>query len=567
MTTTVTTYQGGYLSLPLRLVKTSLQSHTADLDDPISDTVLAAVNAVQATRWRINPFTVEVMWSAYERGMRAPGFPSFDDEPLPPETPAEEWEAMDLKARAEVKQKRAEVYGRNAKAQGKREALKRKLDMALELKTRPAIWFPHAVDFRGRIYPTPQDLNPQGDDVAKGLLQFADGKPVGAAGLYWLKVAVANAAGQDKLALDDRVKWVDENLEEVLETARNPLAAGRAWLELDDRGEPVFDSPWVFLGLAKDLHDVLTLGLDHPVHCPVNIDATCSGIQHLSAMGLDPVGAKATNLRNTGKREDLYSEVAAHVKQKVADHAARGVPEAQAWVGHITRSTVKRAVMTTPYGVTDRGIRDQLVADRHTDGLDGQPYVLAEYLKDRIQEAMSATVVSARQIMAYFQGVAKALAREDLPLIWHNPAGMLIQQAYYNMAQTKVNTLKGTVQLSFWDADKSLGLDVVKQSQSAAPNVVHSFDAGHLCMAVNAAHRRGLRHFSLIHDSYGCHAADIPVLQECIKETFIAIYSVDRLEMFEKDIRRYAPDVELPPRPERGNFDINEVQTSPYFFS
>jgi DNA-directed RNA polymerase len=561
------TYRGGYLSLPLKLVKTSMHGHTADLDDPISDTVLAAVNAVQATRWRINPFVSRVMWEAYERGMQMPGFPSFDDEPMPPDVAADVWSAMTPEERSDVKMARAEVHGRNAKAQGKRESLKRKLDMALELQSRPAIWFPHAVDFRGRIYPTPQDLNPQGDDVAKGLLQFADGKGPGETGLYWLKVAVANAAGQDKLTLDERVAWTDANVEEVRATARSPLAFGRKWLELDDRGEPVYDAPWVFLALAKDLDDVLTFGVDHPIHTPINIDATCSGIQHLSALGLDPAGARATNLMNTGKREDLYSEVAAHVKQAVADDAARGVAEAHAWVGNVSRSTVKRAVMTTPYGVTERGIRDQLVADGHTRHLDGRPYQNAEYLKNKIVDAMAATVVSARQIMGYFQGVARALAKEGLPLIWHNPAGMLIQQAYWNMAETRVRTLQGALSFSFWDSNKDLGLDVVKQAQSAAPNVIHSFDAGHLCLAVNAAYKEGIRHFSLVHDSYGCHAADIPLLQHCIKNTFISIYSTDRLERFEKDVRRYAPDVELPPRPEKGGFDITEVWDSPYFFS
>jgi len=560
MVLTKTTYQGGYLSLPLKLVKTSLHGHTADLDDPISDTVLAAVNAVQTTRWAINPFVLDVMWKAYEEDLTVPGFPPANDEPLPPQVSAEEWDGMSPEERARIKQARAEVHGRNAQAQGKREALKRKLDMALELRGRPAIWFPHAVDFRGRIYPTPQDLNPQGDDVAKGLLMFADAKQPGEQGLYWLRVAIANAAGQDKLPLDDREAWTKEHESAILHDIEDPLAHDAYW-----RSYPGMDAPWVFLALTNDLYRHVKHG--DALRVPVNIDATCSGIQHLSALGLDPVGAKATNLMDTGKREDLYTEVAERVMQSVSNEAARGVPEAHAWVGHVTRNTVKRAVMTTPYGVTDRGIRDQLVADGHTAGLDGHQYQLAEYLKDHITSAMQEVVVAAREIMGYFQGCARALAKEGLPLIWHNPAGMLIQQAYWNMAETRIRTLQGSVSFSFWDSDKDLGLDSLKQAQSAAPNVVHSFDAGHLCLAVNEAHRRGLRHFSLVHDSYGCHAADIPLLQWCIKKTFVDIYSVDRLEKFEQDIRRYAPDVELPDRPKRGTFDINEVWHSPYFFS
>ncbi len=553
-------YEGGYYTLKTKLVKTGLHRHTALLEDAVSDTMLDAVNTVQKTRWRINPFIADVMLEAYASGARFAGFPPAEDEPLPARVTDSEWEQMEPEQRTRYKLKLTEIHAHNARLQGKRAALKRKLDLAAELRDQPVIYFPHALDFRGRVYPLPQDLNPQGDDIAKGLLMFAEGKPVTARGWYWLKIAMANAGGQDKLSFADRIHWVQTNKQNIIESVENPLDF--RWWAQDD-----FDAPWLFLALANEY--VRALKSDCPaecvVHVPVNLDATASGIQHLSAMGLDPIGARATNMQRTGKREDLYTQVAEAVKQRVSQDAAKGVPEAQHWIGHVERSTVKRAVMTTPYGVTPRGIRDQLIADNHTEGLDGREHANAEYMKGQIIEALESTVLAARQIMDYIQGVSRALAEAGIPLRWTTPVGMKVQQSYFDLVKKETATLYGKIIL--WDETGEGGLNVAKQAQSAAPNFVHSFDAAHLAMTVNRAREQGITDFSLIHDSYGTHACDVDRLAKIVRETFVELYSVDRLAEFEADVREYAPGVELPPRPPRGPFNLRDVLESEYFFS
>jgi len=45
------------------------------------------------------------------------------------------------------------------------------------------------MDFRGRVYPCPPHLNHLGSDMARSLLCFAKGKPLGSNGLNWLKVS------------------------------------------------------------------------------------------------------------------------------------------------------------------------------------------------------------------------------------------------------------------------------------------------------------------------------------------------------------------------------------------
>merc|ERR1719261_1258905 len=73
-----------------------------------------------------------------------------------------------------------------------------KLRVARDFEHAPCLYFPHNVDFRGRAYPVPPHLNHIGDDVSRGLLAFAEKRPLGKDGLFWLKVSLANLLGEDK---------------------------------------------------------------------------------------------------------------------------------------------------------------------------------------------------------------------------------------------------------------------------------------------------------------------------------------------------------------------------------
>jgi DNA-directed RNA polymerase len=84
-------------------------------------------------------------------------------------------------------------------------------------------YLPHNLDFRGRAYPIPPHLNHIGDDLSRGLLVFAEGKPLGERGLRWMKIHLANLYGYDKAMFDERVIWADEHLEQIVDSATNPL--------------------------------------------------------------------------------------------------------------------------------------------------------------------------------------------------------------------------------------------------------------------------------------------------------------------------------------------------------
>jgi DNA-directed RNA polymerase len=187
-------------------------------------------------------------------------------------------------------------------------------------------------------------------------------------------------------------------------------------------------------------------------------------------------------------------------------------------------------------------------------------------MKEVIKAAMNTKAKAAKDVMGYIQGVSKALGEAGLPFDWTTPAGSRIRQAYFSCSEKRIWTVFGRATLMVDDAAQAI--NVRKQGLASAPNYVHSFDAAHLALTVVKANRdHGIRHFAMIHDSYGCHAADVQRLNDVLRETFVEMYQTDWLAQLEEDVRAYAPGVELPERPVDGGFDVSEVLEAQFFFS
>lgn len=554
-------YDGGYYLIKQDLVRSGLYAHSAADPDAVSPTVIRAVNLIQETPWMIDTWVLDLMREFWVDGNGRGVLPAPYDDPVPGRLPDSEWDAMSPDERTEFRASRSTLHAANGRLQAKREYFLRALGLAETYRDYSAIYFPHFVDFRGRIYPLSQDLHPQGDGLSRALLKFARGKALGKGGAYWLAVHVANTFGNDKLSFAERVEWVVENEVDIIATATNPHETTAYWSTADD--------PWPFLAACREwyLSTLATGGQETFVsHLSIPLDGTCNGLQHLSLMGRDPVGARATNCSKEADRLDLYTEIAEVVKRRVSEDAARGVAEAHNWIGEVTRNVVKRSVMTTPYGVTPRGIQNHLLKDGHVIDLDGSQRANAEYMKDQIVAAVAETVVAAKDIMTYFQDMATALAKAQRPLKWTTPTGMRVTQAYHNLASTTVSTLVGRVQLLSEAHDA--GLNVRKQALAASPNVVHSCDAAMLAMtALTLYDKHGITDFAFVHDSYATHAADTGLMARTLREVAVDIYKDDWLRKFHDEVAAANPDVELPEPPPLGDFNVAEVLDAPYFFA
>ncbi len=289
-------------------------------------------------------------------------------------------------------------------------------------------------------------------------------------------------------------------------------------------------------------------------------------------MGRDPVGAKAVNL-TAGPREDIYQIVAdkvAHMVEQDADCVDR--PEALAWYTKVTRKVVKRGVMTKPYGLTHVGMRDQLISDRHQcwEGVEGDTVANATYMRDLMAQAIEDTVHASVHVMDWMQTCATLLAKAGSGISWTTPTGLKVEQRYTKF-RTRVYTVTGVLFKTKREITVATPTDEIrvgKQALAIAPNIVHSFDAAHMQMAISRA-SEGMS-FSAVHDSFGCHACDMDEFLEVIKDTFIEMYSKDVLADLYHEFEAQATAVgvdDLPLPPALGDFDIGEVAKSDFFFA
>ena len=94
-------------------------------------------------------------------------------------------------------------------------------------------YLPHNLDFRGRAYAIPPHLNHIGDDLSRGLLLFGEAKPLSERGLRWLKIHLSNLYGYDKATFDERVEFVHKHLDDIYDSAENPLTVSLSTLYFD----------------------------------------------------------------------------------------------------------------------------------------------------------------------------------------------------------------------------------------------------------------------------------------------------------------------------------------------
>ncbi len=190
----------------------------------------------------------------------------------------------------------AHAYDKQTSLASKRISAAKTLYLAEKYAKEEAFYFPHQLDFRGRAYPMSAYLTPQGTDLAKGLLLFAAGKPLGESGSRWLAVHLANCWGEDKVSMADRAAWTEAHQGQILASAENPLDC--LWWTGADK-------PCQFLAACFEWAGCREHGPDHISCLPVAMDGTCNGLQIFSLMLRDEVGGRAVNLLPSDKPQPL----------------------------------------------------------------------------------------------------------------------------------------------------------------------------------------------------------------------------------------------------------------------
>lgn len=432
-------------------------------------------------------------------------------------------------------------------------------------------YLPIYMDFRGRVYYRPTLVTLQGSDLQKGLLCFPDNGESGPPTATEIVAIALHASAQyggpnklDKASEGVRLAWFVDLCE------RWKLGATKELLEADE--------PFT-LYTCMDLY---TKGQWDRI--PLQIDGTCNGLQHLSALFRDETAAPFVNLARGGDTPaDIYAEVA----RRVAGRLLRaGTPGDDQPDGHdqepwrqrllaaikVDRKLMKKPVMVLPYGGT-RGTIDDAVLD----GILGQnpaaKYWLAGYamvghdtvwpdwreghyaaycerdLKDHpllhldaqrlgglVWDVINEVLPKPMATMKTFRDIAKFVGARTLE--WDTGVedkwgdSLWVTQAKAKSARSTLRFKSLHLPGSVRGLQVRLGRDEVDASAHTSgivANFIHSQDAAHLARTMMQFLRMGGSSFGAIHDCYVTRPSQMYNLAESVRWAFCRQYQRDPL--------------------------------------
>ena len=593
------TDKGGYLTNELRQGFSLIRRQRSRIT--LGEAPLDMLNTLQRVPYRINPHTYQLAKQLEERGWELGSFIMRDNE-----TPIPRPDTTDEDVLFEWRKQRTEQENRNAALIGKRYRTLETLSIADRFHNEERIYIPWSFDYRGRVYPLVSFLTPQGTGMEKSLYLFAEARPMTADAERWLAVHLANTAGHDKLPMDERVTWTQANHNLIQRIADDPIGHMG---ELES-----FDDPWCGYAACVEYTACVIRRTQTTTALPVATDATCSGLQHLSAMTLDGATGALVNVTPGEAPQDAYKAVldetlrllrnptpellnwtaernSARLREwEKAKEAGKDVgisPPAKLvlpnedlakWGEEVGRKLSKRVVMTVPYAATPHSNRGYI-----KDAIEEYQYELEKKAQEEIGRllkqsekrrpsgvdlsiythvmlyAMARVVPGPIAVMQWIKENVKSFLKggSDEVVFYTTPSGFPVLQdkRYPETVDIETKLLGKVVRCNVFVGTKGVNID--KHENCSAPNFIHSMDAAllHLSFA-------GFDHpFTLIHDSILTTATDMSYMAGVIREQFVELYKDMPLLKYAETIKAPAPSHLI-----KETMEIESVNESTYFF-
>ena len=263
----------------------------------------------------------------------------------------------------------------------------------------------------------------------------------------------------------------------------------------------------------------------------------------------------------------------------------------------VNRKVIKQTVMTSVYGVTLIGAREQILnrlKERFSeslaegqlldDELESRLYSAAVYLAKVTMLALSQIFTRAKEIMDWLATVSVLVSKrvaflnlspflcpnlnpphgvQGQAMAWVTPLGLPVIQPYRKASRQQVRTVLLSVSLTL--NEEFLPVYMRKQRTAFPPNFVHSLDASHMLLTALRMRDDNLT-FAAVHDSFWTHACDVETMNIHLRDSFVDLYSFPVLEELRDSLLLRFPGVDFPPVPTRGKLDIAAVKDSTFFF-
>jgi DNA-directed RNA polymerase len=308
----------------------------------------------------------------------------------------------------------------------------------------------------------------------------------------------------------------------------------------------------MFLAAALEIHTCLIAKTKATSGLPIGVDATCSGLQHLSALTLNRDAAYQVNVVPTPEPSDGYRTVA----EKAREYLPKEVGE---W---IDRKVTKRTVMTLPYGVQLKSARQYIyLALQEAGHTDEELKPFEGDIVDAIfNKAVPAVFPGPMSVMRWLKdSAAVVLKRGVKEICWRTPSGFVVQQIRDNKETDIISTkIMGSVRkMSVVKEGGDHKPSLKKHKQSISPNFIHSLDASLLHFMFS----QWSKPFTAIHDCVLARSCDMDEMQSEIRLHFAEMYKGDPLNDWAKQLGLEVPDGMI-----IGDLDLDQVNHSHYFF-
>lgn len=271
---------------------------------------------------------------------------------------------------------------------------------------------------------------------------------------------------------------------------------------------------------------------------PILFDASCNGLQHLSALTREVSIATKTNLISLDNspeiKNDFYEFVATMVQEVIDNHSNLNIRRL-----NITRDLIKKTVMTIPYNISIYGVKEQMRDNFQVymenkklfykvDGKYTKEYEVIYMLPSEVNtlgaivyDTILSKLPSLRILNEYLDGLLLALAKLNKPVIWITPLGLKI-----SLANIKYENIRTSSSLVPYGKPVTISiptnnLNTQKNKNSFMPNLVHSLDASNIHLLCE-----NLSNIPLytIHDCFATTANNMVFIENRVKEAFIKIY-------------------------------------------
>lgn len=559
------------------------------------NTTYKVLSHLGSVAWTINP----KMLLVYNEALKFPqGFmnitPTID---LIPKTILPEPKQEDFETEEAYYREKKIVYAKNAEENKKFIALytlREQFESTAMIAQAYAengemIYFPHGVDFRGRTYPFSTPLSHHSQDVVRSLLMMWHANPLGTNGFQWLKYHLGALYGL-VLPFDERLRFVETHMDEILDSAANPFE-GKGWWKSGQK-------PFQTLALCFEIASIKAFVEkgnkieNYPCRIMVHLDGSCNGLQHYSALGRDIEGGKAVNLIPSDPENKVRGDIYETVREKVANNLRHRLQDlklsseekeiARLSLTILTRKLVKQTVMTSVYGITPYGARQQ-VTKRISELLDQMQikaregvsvefdaesirkhkFQLAFLIANATLNSIDELFTNARRIEDWLkencfrvltsfskhrfeqspiktrQQFSFINARFFQPFLWYTYIRFLVVQDYTKRDTVNIPSVLQLITLN--NNSSEAPINIRKHLNAVPPNFVHSLDSSHLALTCLAAKKAGVT-FAAVHDSFWTYPSQASDLSRILRETFVELHSSNILETLVADLVAYTND-------------------------